>query len=105
MTDSLPTWAQMTDLDKGAALLHLHKREWEGDDYAVSDYPARYFDNPALLALTPMQACRHAVSVERDADDAGALKPPEYDRLYEMALAADRARMRAEMAAEQESRS
>jgi hypothetical protein len=105
MTDSLPAWAQMTDLDRGAALLHLHKREWEGDDYAESDYPCRYFDNPALTALTPLQACRHAVSVEQDADRAGALGPPEYDRLYDLALSADRARLQAEIAAEREARS
>ena len=47
----LPTWAQMSDLDKGAALLHLHKREWEGADYAEENYPARYFEHPALTSL------------------------------------------------------
>lgn len=92
MNATLPTWAEMSDLDKGAALLHLHKREWEGEDYAESDYPARYFDDPALTALSPLQACRHAVSVEADADRAGALKPPEYDRLYNLALDEERAR-------------
>jgi hypothetical protein len=95
MTDAeLPTWAQMTDLDKGAALLHLHKREWEGADYAIENYPAEYFDHPALLALalSPSQACRHAASVERDADAAGALGGHEYGRLYDLALDADRKR-------------
>jgi hypothetical protein len=92
----LPTWAEMTDLDKGAALLHLHKRDWEGEDYAVENYPARYFDHPALTALSPLAACRHAVSVELAADDAGALKMPEYERLYDLALDADRKRWDAE---------
>ena len=94
MTDakSLPAWDEMSDLDKGAALLHLHKREWEGAEYAESDYPCRYFDDPDLVALSPLQACRHAVSVEDDAERAGALKAPEYERLYDLALAADRAR-------------
>jgi hypothetical protein len=95
-TVKLPAWAELTDLDKGAALLHLHKRDWEGEEYAESDYPARYFDHPALTALSPLAACRHAVSVELDADDAGALKMPEYERLYNLALDADRKRGDAE---------
>jgi hypothetical protein len=94
--NQLPTWAQMTDLDKGAALLHLHKRDWEGEEYAIDNYPARYFDHPALTALKPREACRHAVSVEPDADDAGALKMPEYERLYDLALDADDKRWTAE---------
>ena len=93
---TLPAWAEMTDLDKGAALLHLHKRDWEGPEYAESDYPARYFDHPALTALSPREACRHAVSVEDDAERAGALRDPEYGRLYDLALDADRARWNAE---------
>ena len=92
MSAPLPGWDEMTDLDKGAALMHLHKREWEGESYAEENYPARYFDHPALVALTPAQACRHAVSVEADADHAGATGPPEYDRLYDLALDADRRR-------------
>jgi hypothetical protein len=91
----------MTDLDKGAALLHLHKREWEGAEYAADNYPARYFDHPALTALSPAQACRHAVSVERDADDADATRGSEYERLYELALDADRKRWEAEYEARQ----
>lgn len=96
-TASLPTWAELTDLDKGAALLHLHKREWEGEEYAESDYPARYFDHPALVALSPQAACRHAVSVEHDADDA--TRGAEYERLYDLALDADRKRGDADAAA------
>jgi hypothetical protein len=97
MTETtLPTWAEMTDLDKGAALLHLHKRDWEGEDYAEENYPARYFDHPALTALTEREACRHAVSVEDAAERAGALRGAEYERLYDLALAADHARWEAE---------
>jgi len=95
---TLPTWAEMTDLDKGAALLHLHKRDWEGDEYAEENYPAEYFDHPDLAALSPRDACRHAVSVEDDADRAGALKGDEYMRLYDLALDADRARWTAKHA-------
>jgi hypothetical protein len=93
---SLPAWADLTDLDKGAALLHLHKREWEGDEYAIENYPARYFDHPALTALTPAQACRHAVSVEAAADDADATRGAEYERLYDLALDAGDKRWEAE---------
>ena len=101
-TPPLPTWAEMSDLDKGAALLHLHKRDWEGGDYAEENYPAEYFEHPALVALKPREACRHAVSVETDAEKAGALKMPEYERLYDLALAADQARWEANRAASPE---
>jgi hypothetical protein len=98
-TPVLPTWDEMTDLDKGAALLHLHKRDWEGPEYAVENYPAEYFDHPALVALSEREACRHAVSVEDAAEQAGALRMPEYERLYDLALAADRERWEAKRAA------
>ena len=93
---ALPKWADMSDLDKGAALLHLHKRDWEGPEYAVENYPARYFEDPALTALSPREACRHAVSVEDDAERAGALHGAGYERLYGLALDADHARWEAE---------
>jgi hypothetical protein len=89
----LPNWAEMSDLDKGAALLFLHKIDWEGIEYAMSDYPARYFDHPALVALSPRGACAHAVSVE---DDATSVSDGENERLYDLALEADRARSHAE---------
>lgn len=95
-TTGLPKWADMSDLDKGAALLHLHKRDWEGPEYAVENYPARYFEDPRLTALSPREACRHAVSVEDDAEWAGALRGAEYERLYDVALDADRKRWEAE---------
>ena len=98
-TPVLPTWDEMTDLDKGAALLHLHKRDWEGADYAAENYPARYFDHPALVALGPREACRHAVSVEGAAERAGCTGGAEYQRLYDLALVADDKRWDAEHAA------
>jgi hypothetical protein len=97
-TAVLPAWADMTDLDKGAALLFLHKIDWEGIEYAVSDYPARYFDHPALLALGERDACRHAISVEIDAERAGALAGDEHRRLYDAALDASNQRWRKENA-------
>ena len=113
--EPLPTWDDMTDLDKGAALLHQHKREWEGADYAVENYPARYFDHPALTALTPAEASDHAkaclypvwvAGAAKGADDlADALGPAEYQRLYDLALAADRARRSEERRVGKECRS
>jgi hypothetical protein len=85
----LPAWDELTDLDKGAALLHLWKREREGAEYAVENYPAGYFDHPALTALDRAAASAHAASLE---DDAEALNPAEWTRLYDLALAADDAR-------------
>jgi hypothetical protein len=82
-TTTLPTWQNMSDLDKGAALLHLHKRGREGVGYAVEHYPARYLEDPALTVLDPVSASRHAASM---ADDADKLTPVEYGRLYDVAL-------------------
>jgi hypothetical protein len=82
-TTALPTWGEMTDVDRGAALLHLHKRASEGVSYAISDYPVEYFDHPALLALHRRAACRHAVGLSRDADQ---LSGNEHERLYNLAL-------------------
>ena len=91
---TLPTWAQMSDLDKGTALLHLNKCASEGSNYAAENYPARYFDHPALTALTPEEACQHALSLEDDADQAW--RDGEAMRLYDLALDADHARWKTE---------
>ncbi|GGM27990.1 hypothetical protein GCM10011608_11040 [Micromonospora sonchi] len=60
---NLPGWADMSDLDKGAALLHDRARESEGDDYAAEHYPARYLRDPRLVALGPVEATAHARAV------------------------------------------
>lgn len=86
MTDTmteLPTWSEMSDLDKGAALLHLHKREYEGAAYAVEHYPAEYFNDPRLTGLDRQAASQHAAGFAEDAD---RLADGEYDRLYNLAL-------------------
>lgn len=89
----LPTWEQMTDLDKGAALLHLAKCANEGTEYATSDYPAAYFDHPALLALDPKAASEHAQGLFEDDDDAwNTVGGEEHARLYDLALDADNKR-------------
>jgi hypothetical protein len=85
----LPAWADLSELDKGAALLFLSKRENEGTEYAIENYPARYFDHPALTALDDRDASEHAISVQ---DDADALLAGDCERLYDLALDADRKR-------------
>jgi hypothetical protein len=86
---ALPVWADLSDLDKGAALLFLSKRENEGTEYAIENYAARYFDNPALTGLGEREASEHAISMEADAD---TLLAGDYERLYDLALDADRKR-------------
>jgi hypothetical protein len=91
MNNELPTWTDMSDLDKGAALMHAWKRSWEGPSYATEHYPTRYFEDPALLALSEADACKHTVRVTKGWKDWDT---DEVDRLYEAALtaAADKAR-------------
>lgn len=95
-TSNLPTWHEMSDLDKGAALLHAHKRSREGSRYAVEHYPAEYFDHPALLALDEKEASAHAVKVTGGYNAAcDRFGWQEVGRLYDQALDADRARFQA----------
>lgn len=86
-TSNLPTWDEMSDLDKGCAAMHLWKRDSEGASYAVENYPARYLDDERLKALDSVAASRHAASVRAQ---AGALDAEEWGRLYDLALDAER---------------
>lgn len=91
-TTTLPTWNEMSDLDRGAVLLHLWKRYWEGAQYAAKHYPCRYFDDPRLTALDRLDACEHAVKVGGSHEEINKrLGNEEHDRLYELALDAERA--------------
>ncbi len=93
---ALPTWEQMSDLDKGAALLHVWKRDKDGASYAVREYPVRYLSDPALVDLSASDrpaACRHAARVAGTWDGAhDRLGSDEVFRLYELALAEDERR-------------
>lgn len=83
----LPGWAEMSDLDRGATLLHIWKRAWEGAGYARGNYPCQYLEHPRLIALSRNEACRHAVAVcSDDATMRRTLGDAEYDRLYDLAL-------------------
>lgn len=83
------TWDELSDLDKGAALLHLHKISRDGRRYAVDHYPAQYFDHPELVVLDAEQASSHAYTLR---GHTRSLSDEEYDRLYDIALDADIAR-------------
>lgn len=87
----LPGWETMTDLDKGAALLHLDRREWDGPEAAVRDHPARYFNHPALTSLSPADASAYAASLSGPNGVPG-LEPDDYVRLYGLAYEADQFR-------------
>lgn len=94
-TTALLTWDQMSDLDKGAALLHIHKVAREGAVYAIENYPCKYLDAPELTALDRREASRHARQVagtEKQARDL--LGGDEFMRLYDLALDEERRRSR-----------
>ncbi|MFI7126023.1 hypothetical protein ACIBQ1_10035 [Nonomuraea sp. NPDC050153] len=88
MSGNLPAWDGLSDLDKGAALLHLVKVYEEGSAYAREHYPARYLDNPELKALDKAAACDHAAGLFKNGiDDVyDKLGEDEIDRLYDLAL-------------------
>ncbi|OLT30075.1 hypothetical protein BJF79_39690 [Actinomadura sp. CNU-125] len=89
----LPGWDNLTDRDKGAALMHVWKCHWERDPfYARNHYPADYFDHPLLVDLDHKVASLHAVVVAGTWKQAmERLGEDEAQRLYDLALDADRA--------------
>lgn len=83
----LPSWDDMTDLDRGAALMFVWKAQREGYGYARDNYPAAYVDHPMLTGLDPSEACRHARQVAGTWAEAGErLGHDEKQRLYDLAL-------------------
>lgn len=100
----LPTWDQLTDVDKGRALMFVWKCHWERSyAYARDNYPATYADHPMLLALQRSERCRHATAVCRGDVDRqsvpstyqavlGRIGEAEFDRLYNLALDSERQR-------------
>lgn len=84
-TTNLPTWDEMSDLDKGAALLHDHKRDTEGGEYATEHYPCRYIEDSRLTALDEEDASDHAAEV-CGFDVFERIGADEYHRLYDLAL-------------------
>lgn len=87
----LPAWDDMTDLDRGVALMFVWKAKREGSGYARENYPARYVDHPVLTGLDVSEACRHARQVAGTWREAGErLGDDEKQRLYDLALNHDR---------------
>jgi len=90
----LSAWDEMSDLDKGAALLHVWKCSWEGVSYAGREYPARYLESPVLMALDRVAANKHARAVTGGWDAINnRIGVAEAERLYDAALEADRKRI------------
>jgi len=89
----LPGWDDMSDLDKGCALLFVWKVDWERSWlYAKENYPCVYRDAEVLRGLDVDDSCRHAKTVTGGHRAIGErLGPDEYERLYGIALEADRA--------------
>ena len=108
----LPNWDELSDVDKGCALMFIWKVHWERSYiYARDNYPATYRDHPMLLALPVADRCRYANAVCKqkfgsfeggrtqwptprrggplDMSERG-LGEDEWKRLYDLALAADR---------------
>lgn len=79
----MKTWEDLSDLDKGAVLLHLSKVDIDGESYATQNYPCQYFDDPELTAMTPRQASEHAQSLGYVWD---ICNQDEFERLYDLAL-------------------
>lgn len=88
----LPAWDDLSDIDKGAALMHVWKCHWEASaPYAIQHYPARYLDHPILLGLDSRTASCHAAAVAgRWVDACERLGDAEVERLYDLAFVRDR---------------
>lgn len=54
----LPTWDEMSDLDKGSALLHVYRSTWSRQTRKIMN--CKYTDDPALVALNEKERSRHA---------------------------------------------
>lgn len=81
----LPSWDEMSDRDKNIAMWHVYKRESDGADYAIEEYPAEYRDHSGLVALDYDEACDHAKSVVGSIDEVfHRLGGDEYERLMNL---------------------
>lgn len=93
---SLPSWDDLSDVDKGCVLMFLQKVEVEGEEYARENYSAQFVDNEVLVALVSADACDYAIGFEDQHSAESVLAEggdlDEWQRLYDLALAATRAR-------------
>lgn len=99
----LPSWDELTDIDKGNALMFVWKCHWEKSyAYAREHYAATFTDHPVLRELPrnircqyAKNACRGGVSYAEVMSTYEVIRKrlgdDEFDRLYNLALAARRA--------------
>lgn len=80
----------MSDVDRGAVLLHLHKRGYEGSEYAIENYPCRYLQDPELVALNEEDACDHAAQFIDIAEELEIMDGDKWYYLYNLALEYER---------------
>jgi hypothetical protein len=84
---TLPSWDEMTDLDRGAAIAYAWLCHRRGALFAIQNAPFRYVDAPDLVALDPLAAGRHALTVCGPLHSlVTRIGKAEYDRLYNLAL-------------------
>jgi len=57
---TLPTWAELVDRDKEAAVKFWDFVESQGHDDARDHHPARFKDEPLLVNLTRVEACDYS---------------------------------------------
>jgi hypothetical protein len=85
VSTSLPTWDEMSDRDKNIAMWHVYKRESDGANYAIEEYPAEYRDHPDPVALDYDEACAHAKYVVGSIDEVFfKVGGDEYERLMNL---------------------
>lgn len=89
-------WERLSERDQAAAVAHWQACDGEGFDYARREYPVRWVDDPALVALDRRAANEHADRVAEELvglsiDDIGegdildALGRDEWYRLLDVA--------------------
>lgn len=86
---ALPSWDEMTDMDRSAAIAYAWLCYRRGVPFAIQDGPCTYVDAPELVALDAIAAYRHALAVCGPLHDLVArIGKAEYDRLYNLTLPA-----------------
>lgn len=84
---TLPSWDEMTDLDRSHALAYAWLCHHRGISYAIQTNPCIYVDAPALIGLDAITAGTHALAVCGPLHSLIArIGKAEYDRLYNLAL-------------------
>jgi hypothetical protein len=90
----LPPWTDLTDRDKGLALIYATNVADRGHAHAVESCPARFLDHPILVELRSDEACAYVDSLGIDLTsnvavligaDESSLPWAEYQRLYGLA--------------------